>query len=69
MLEQNPNQFGIQLAQDPPPVSRAPFINLPILLPKLVDQLDLPSFSQQNDRLFQTQVFGRCIGEQQQPIC
>jgi hypothetical protein len=68
VLEQHPDQFGIHFAQDPPLVGGAPFINKSILLPKLLQQFDLPSFSLQNDRLLQAQTFGWCIGEQQKPF-
>ena len=63
MLEQNPDEFGIQLAQDPPAVLSMPFINRSILFPKLVKQFNLPSFSLQNNRFLQTETFGRCVGE------
>jgi len=33
-----------------------------------LDYFDLPAFSLQNDRLLQTQTFGRCIGEKQKPL-
>jgi transposase len=68
MLEQNADQFGIQLAQDPPFVLRAPFVNLPILLPEFVEYFNLPAFSLQNDGLSPAQTFSWCIGEQQKPL-
>jgi hypothetical protein len=45
MLQQKPDEFGIELAQNPPAVSSAPVINLAVLLPKLVEQFDLPALA------------------------
>jgi len=68
ILQQDPDQFGIQLAQNPPAVCRALCIDLAILLPKLEKQFDLPAFTLQNDRLFQAEQFSRGINEQEQPL-
>src|SRR5436853_6166633 len=45
MLQQNADQFGIQLAQNPPAVCRAPLVDLPVLFPKLVEQFNLPALA------------------------
>ncbi len=44
VLQQRPNQFGIQFTQDPPGVARAPLVYLPVLFPQFVEQFHLPAF-------------------------
>jgi hypothetical protein len=67
MLQQDPDQFGIQLAQDAPTLGRVPCIDLAVLFPQFEEQFDLPALALQHDGLFQAQAFCGSISQQEQP--
>lgn len=45
MLEENPNEFGIPLAHDPPAVGRALCIDASVLLPVFVKPFHVSAFA------------------------
>ncbi len=69
VLQEQSNELGIQLTEDPPLVRRSPFINPSVLLPQLIEHLHLPPFPQEHQSFLQTEQVSRRIGGQDCPIC
>ena len=67
MLQEQPNQFGIQFTQDSPGIGGAPFINPSVLLPQLIEQLHLPPLPQEHQCFLEAQQVSGSISEQHRP--
>jgi CHAT domain-containing protein len=59
VLHDLPQDFGIHLAQHPPLLHLAQHVDLPLALPELENQLDLPARMSQDHRLSQCELRGR----------
>lgn len=67
VLEDQTNQFGIDLTEDAGRILGPPFIHSPMALPQFEDQFDLPADFQQDHGFGQAEFVGRNIRDHHRP--
>ena len=68
VLNQLPEQFGIDFTQDAPRLGAFGLIQLSVRFPQFEEQFNLPARARQHERFRQTEPFGRDIGHVHRPI-